>query len=99
MCTFFPYTTLFRSEVVVNGVGLGATDAQIMKQLVEDGRQLLGLLFAIVSAGKRVLHRLGLVDQKQETARVLTTDFGLVCHGFSPERARAARRRYAVTES
>src|SRR5690242_15538980 len=81
-------------EVVVNRVRLGATDAQIMKQLVEDGGQLLGLLFAIVSAGKRVLHRLGLVDQKQETAWVLTTNLGLVCHGFSPERARAARRRY-----
>src|ERR1051325_8314054 len=69
-------------EVVVDGVRLGATDAQIMKQFVEDGRQLLGLLFAIVSAGKRIFHRLGLVDQKQETARILTTDFGLVCHGF-----------------
>src|SRR6266481_9812881 len=70
-------------KVVVNGVRFGATDRQIMNKLVEDGRQLLGLLFAI-SAGKRVLHRLGLVDQKQETARVLTTDFGLVWHGFSP---------------
>src|SRR5206468_1653844 len=70
-------------KVVVNGVRFGATDGQIMNKLVEDGRQLLGLLFAI-SAGKRVLHRLGLVDQKQETARVLTTDFGLVWHGFSP---------------
>src|SRR5881397_3560971 len=49
-------------KVVVNGVRFGATDGQIMNKLVEDGRQLLGLLFAI-SAGKRVLHRLGLVDQ------------------------------------
>src|SRR5205807_674111 len=26
----------------------------------------------------------GLVHQKQETTRVLTTDFGLVCHGVPP---------------
>src|SRR5437879_1558097 len=26
----------------------------------------------------------GLVHQKQETTRVLTTDFGLVCHGLPP---------------
>src|SRR6266571_4442508 len=71
-------------KVVVNRVRFGATDAQIMNKLVEYRRQLLGLPSASLSAAKRVFHRLRLVDQKQETTRVLTTDFGLVCHGFSP---------------
>src|SRR5213596_696554 len=71
-------------KVVVNRVGFGATDAQIVNEFVEDRRQLLGLPSASLSAPKRVFHRLRLVDQKQETTRVLTTNFGLVCHGFSP---------------
>src|SRR5207245_4271722 len=71
-------------KVVVNRVRLGATDAQIMNKLVEYRRELLGLLSASLSAAKRVFHRLLLVHQKQETTRVLTTDFGLVCHGFPP---------------
>src|SRR5205809_659791 len=71
-------------KVVVDGVRFGATDAQIMNKLVEYRRQLLGLPSASLSAAKRVFHRLRLVDQKQETTRVLTTDFGLVCHGFPP---------------
>src|SRR3989449_8195024 len=70
-------------KVVVNRVRFGATDAQIVNELVEYRRQLLGLPSASLSAPKRVYHRLCLVDQKQETTRVLTTDFGLVCHGFS----------------
>src|SRR5205823_4598164 len=73
-------------KVVVNRVRLGATDAQIMNKLVEYRRELLGLLSARLSAAKRVFHRLRLVHQKQETTRVLTTDFGLVCHGFPPLR-------------
>src|SRR5438445_10977111 len=71
-------------KVVVDGVRLGATDAQIMNKLVEYRRELLGLPSASLSAAKRVFHRLRLVHQKQETTRVLTTDFGLVCHGFPP---------------
>src|SRR6266516_4825323 len=71
-------------KVVVNRVGFGATDAQIVNELVEDRRQLLGLPSASLSAAKRVFHRLRLVHQKQETTRVLTTDFGLVCHGLPP---------------
>src|SRR5260370_23892421 len=71
-------------KVVVNRVRLGATDAQIMNKLVEYRRELLGLPSASLSAAKRVFHRLRLVHQKQETTRVLTTDFGLVCHGFPP---------------
>src|SRR5436189_2613307 len=71
-------------KVVVNRVGFGATDAQIVNEFVEDRRQLLGLPSASLSAAKRVFHRLRLVHQKQETTRVLTTDFGLVCHGFPP---------------
>src|SRR5437899_6143456 len=62
-------------EVVVNSVRFGATDAQIMNKLVEYRRELLGLLSASLSAAKRVFHRLRLVHQKQETTRVLTTDF------------------------
>src|SRR5437868_14209572 len=45
-------------KVVVNGVRLGATDAQIMNKLVEYRRELLGLLSARLSAAKRVFHRL-----------------------------------------
>src|ERR687896_204689 len=71
-------------KVVVNRVRLGATDAQIMNELVEYRRELLGLPSASLSAAKRVFHRFRLVDQKQETTRVLATDFGLVCHGFPP---------------
>src|SRR5216117_2829035 len=71
-------------KVVINRVRFGATDAQIVNELVENRCQLLGLPSALLSAAKRVFHRLRLVDQKQETTRVLTTDFGLVCHGFSP---------------
>src|SRR5438093_7405233 len=70
--------------VVVNRVGFRATDAQIVNEFVEARRQLLGLPSASLSAAKRVFHRLRLVHQKQETTRVLTTDFGLVCHGFPP---------------
>src|SRR6266581_3874610 len=71
-------------KVVVNRVRFGATDAQIMNKLVEYRGQLLGLPSVSLSAAKRVFHRFRLVDQKQETTRVLTTDFGLVCHGFPP---------------
>src|SRR3989449_9232307 len=71
-------------KVVVDGVRFGATDAQIMNKLVEYRRELLGLPSASLSAAKRVFHRLRLVHQKQETTRVLTTDFGLVCHGLPP---------------
>src|SRR5882762_9375446 len=71
-------------KVVVHRVRLGATDAQIMNQLVEYRRELVGLLSASLSAAKRVFHRLRLVHQKQETTRVLTTDFGLVWHGLPP---------------
>src|SRR5919201_2620053 len=67
-------------EVVINGVRFGATDAQIVNKLVEYLRELLGLPSASVSAAEWIFHRLGLVDQKQETTRVLTTDLGLVCH-------------------
>src|SRR3989440_1819608 len=73
-------------KVVVNRVRLGATDAQIMNKLVEYRRELVGLPSASFSAAKRVFHRLRLVHQKQETTRVLTTDFGLVCHGWPPLR-------------
>src|SRR6267142_1615701 len=45
-------------KVVVHRVRLGATDAQIMNQLVEYRRELLGLLSASLSAAKRVFHRL-----------------------------------------
>src|SRR5256885_2082434 len=45
-------------KVVVDGVRLGATDAQIMNELVEDRRELLGLLSAGLSAAKWVFHRL-----------------------------------------
>src|SRR5256886_8023204 len=45
-------------EVVVHRVRLGATDAQIMNELVEYRRELLGLLSASLSAAKRVFHRL-----------------------------------------
>src|SRR5439155_8689345 len=44
--------------------------------------QLLGLLSASLAAAKRVFHRHRLVHQEQEITRVLTTDFGLVCHRF-----------------
>src|ERR671931_743642 len=66
-------------KVVVNRVRFGATDAQIMNKLVEYRRQLLGLPSVSLSAAKRIFHRFRLVDQKQETTRVLATDFGLVC--------------------
>src|SRR5260370_6177403 len=71
-------------KVVVNRVRLGATDAQIMNKVVECRRELLGLPSASLAAAKRVFHRLRLVHQKQETTRVLTTDFGLVWHGLPP---------------
>src|SRR5260370_33848166 len=71
-------------KVVVNRVRLGATDAQIMNKLVEYRRELLGLPSASLFAAKRVFHRLRLVHQKQQTTQLLTTDFGLVCHGFPP---------------
>src|SRR5438094_1261614 len=45
-------------KVVVNRVRLGATDAQIMNQLVEDRRELVGLPSARLPAAKRVFHRL-----------------------------------------
>src|SRR6184192_1338575 len=45
-------------KVVVNRVRLGATDAQIMNELVQYRRELLGLLSASLSAAKRVFHRL-----------------------------------------
>src|SRR5438128_1849391 len=45
-------------KVVVAGVRFGATDAQIMKKLVEYRRELLGLPSASLSAAKRVFHRL-----------------------------------------
>src|SRR2546430_14528785 len=45
-------------KVVVDGVRLGATDAQIMNELVEYRRELLGLLSASLSPAKRVFHRL-----------------------------------------
>src|SRR5216683_213680 len=45
-------------KVVVHRVRLGATDAQIMNELVEYRRELLGLLSASLSAAKRVFHRL-----------------------------------------
>src|SRR5207249_5344245 len=45
-------------KVVVNRVRLGATDAQIMNQLVEDRRELVGLPSASLSAAKRLFHRL-----------------------------------------
>src|SRR5207247_4936279 len=45
-------------KVVVDGVRLGATDAQIMNQLVEDRRELVGLPSASHAAAKRVFHRL-----------------------------------------
>src|SRR2546427_12490521 len=45
-------------KVVVDGVRFGATDAQIMNELVEYRRQLLGLPSASLSAPKRVFHRL-----------------------------------------
>src|SRR5436189_4799116 len=54
-------------KVVVNRVRFGATDAQIVNELVEYRRQLLGLPSASLSAPKRVFHRLRLVHQKQET--------------------------------
>src|SRR5206468_8524962 len=69
-------------KVVVNGVRFRATDAQIMNELVEYRRELLGLPSASLPAAKRVFHRLRLVHQKQETTWVLTTDFGLVWHWF-----------------
>src|SRR5260370_25812347 len=52
--------------------------------LVEYRREHICLSSVILSAAKRVIHRHRLVHQKQETTRVLTTDFGLVCHGFPP---------------
>src|SRR5213078_4621600 len=73
-------------KVVVDGVRFGATDGQIMYKLVEYRRELLGLHSASLSAAIRVLHRICLVHQRPETTRVLTTDFGLVCHGFPPLR-------------
>src|SRR5216110_587617 len=45
-------------EVVVNRVRFGATDAQIMNKLVEYRRELVSLPSAILSAAKRVFHRL-----------------------------------------
>src|SRR5438067_13173903 len=69
-------------KIVVNRVRLGATDAQVMNKLVEYRRELVGLPSASLAAAKSVFHRLRLVHQKQETTRVLATDFGLVCHGF-----------------
>src|SRR5437016_14299952 len=45
-------------KVVVDGVRFGATDAQIVNELVEYRRQLLGLPSASLSAAKRVFHRL-----------------------------------------
>src|SRR5881409_3712584 len=62
-------------KVVVDGVRFGATDAQIMNELVKYRRELLGLPSARLPAAKRVFHRLRLVHQKQETTWVLTTDF------------------------
>src|SRR2546425_10689612 len=58
------FTTLFAVaqhadvKVVVNRVGFGATDAQIVNKLVEYRRELLGLPSASLSAAKRVFHRL-----------------------------------------
>src|SRR5881397_2533739 len=45
-------------KVVVDGVRFGATDAQIVNELVEYRRQLLCLLSASLAAAKRVFHRL-----------------------------------------
>src|SRR5438094_6085431 len=45
-------------KVIVDGVRLGATDAQIMNELVEYRRELLGLPSASLSAAKRIFHRL-----------------------------------------
>src|SRR5436853_3064146 len=45
-------------KVVVNRVRFGATDAQIVNELVEYRRQLLGLPSASLAAAKRVFHRL-----------------------------------------
>src|SRR5256885_1229685 len=45
-------------KVVVNRVRFGATDAQIVNELVEYRRELLGLPSASLSAAKRVFHRL-----------------------------------------
>src|SRR5437773_4253832 len=45
-------------KVVVNGVRSGATDAQIVNELVEYRRQLLGFLSVSLAAAKRVFHRL-----------------------------------------
>src|SRR3989440_2425386 len=45
-------------KVVVNRVRFGATDAQIVNKLVEYRRQLLSFPSAILSAAKRVFHRL-----------------------------------------
>src|SRR5437773_10241224 len=53
-------------KVVVDGVRFGATDAQIMNQLVEYRRELLGLPSASLSAAKRVFHRLCLGHPKQQ---------------------------------
>src|SRR6266700_4907931 len=45
-------------KVVVNRVRFGATDAQIVNELVEYRRELLGLPSASLAAAKRVFHRL-----------------------------------------
>src|SRR5256884_9869832 len=45
-------------KVVVDGVRFGATDAQIVNELVEYRRELLGLPSAGLAAAKRVFHRL-----------------------------------------
>src|SRR5437773_11900295 len=45
-------------KVVVDGVRFGATDAQIVNELVEYRRELFGLPSASLAAAKRVFHRL-----------------------------------------
>src|SRR6266513_2954345 len=64
-------------KVVVDGVRLGATDAQIMNELVEYSRALPGLLSASLCSAKPVFHRLLLLHDKREPTRVLTTNVGL----------------------
>src|SRR5207245_5435311 len=44
-------------KVVVNRIRFGATDAQIMNELVEYRRQLLGLSSAVLSAATTFSHR------------------------------------------
>src|SRR5258706_402628 len=69
-------------EVVVDRIALGAADRQVVKQLVDDGRQLVGLA-PIAAAAERIFHRGRLVQEEDETPRVLATDLSAVHAGSS----------------